>query len=99
GAFGAHGEDQGPAERSAVEVLAVARDEGGPAGVGGSEVDVQGLRAGRDGDGEAEEAAGRGAQGAGVVRMDAAGGEGEPGRAGRLGHAGESAEVPRVLEA
>jgi len=60
-------------------------------------VEVRGL--GIDGHRQAQQAAGRRAQGAGMVRMGAAGREGDSGGAGRFGDARERAEVARVLQA
>jgi hypothetical protein len=97
-AFGSHGEDQGAFEIRLVEVLAVSRDQGGPAGMGGGEAGFEGVRLGVHGHGEAEEAAGGGSEGPGMVGVDAAGGESEAGGSGGFGDPGQGSEVAGVLQ-
>ncbi len=99
GAFGSHGEEDGAFEIRMVEILAVPGDEGGPAGMERGEAGFEVVRAGVHGDREAEEAAGGGSEGAGMVGVSAAGREDEAGGAGGFGDAGEGSEVAGVLEA
>ena len=98
GPLGADGEDRGAVEAGPVEILAAAGDQGGPAGMGEREMRVERLGSDPDGDGEAQQAPRRGAQGAGVVRVGAPRRQREAGGAGRLGDAGERSQVAGILE-
>ena len=59
---------------------------------------LEGFGLGAHRDGEPQQAAGRSPQGPGVVRMGAAGREGDAGGAGSLGDARQGSEVARILQ-
>jgi hypothetical protein len=98
-ALGAYGEDESAFEGNSVEALSPLRNEGGPARPGRGEMAVEVFRLGPHAHRKPQQAPGRGAQGARVVRVSAAGGEGKGRGAGGLGHPGEGSQVAWILKA